>query len=129
MTGDRRRVEQVLLNLLSNAVRFMDRGGAVSLTVDAWAQPQVTGSAGRPALRVRVGDTGGGIEPHDMVRLFRPFEQIGGGTTRAYEGTGLGLAISRRLADLMGGTIPVESRWQHGSTFTLVLPLDVKAGT
>lgn len=129
MSGDRRRVEQILLNLLSNAMKFTERGGAVTLTVDAWAQPPVTGGGGRPALRISVADTGGGIQPHDMGRLFRPFEQIRSGLAREHDGTGLGLAISRRLADLMGGTILVESRWQHGSTFTLVLPLDVEAGT
>lgn len=124
MTGDARRVEQVLLNLLSNALKFTDRG-AITVTAEPLPGPGGGDAAGRrPAVRIRVDDTGCGIRPEDMARLFRPFEQIDGGLTRQHDGTGLGLAISQRLAALMGGAIEAESRWQQGSRFALTLPLN-----
>jgi signal transduction histidine kinase len=112
MTGDRRRVEQVLMNLLSNAVKFTDAGG---VTVRARA------ADGRAC--VDVSDTGIGIDPANYDRLFRPFSQIDAGLARKHEGTGLGLSICRHLMDLMGGTISVGSRPGIGSTFSLTIPL------
>jgi PAS domain S-box-containing protein len=115
-SGDRGRVRQVLVNLLSNAVKFTDRGG---VTVRAAVEP----AAGGRVARFAVADTGVGIPADRRDRLFRPFSQVDGSTTRRYEGAGLGLAISARLAELMGGGITVESEPGRGSTFTLTVPL------
>jgi PAS domain S-box-containing protein len=111
IVGDVARLRQILVNLLSNAVKFTRRGEVV-LTVDA--QPY---EAGRYALHFRLRDTGIGIPPDRLDRLFRSFSQVDSSTTRRYGGTGLGLAISRRLAELMGGTMWVESQLGEGSTF------------
>jgi PAS domain S-box-containing protein len=111
MRGDARRFEQILFNLVGNAVKFTDAGSIrLSLTREAGG------------IAVSVTDTGIGIKPEDLGALFREFSQVDTGLTRRYEGTGLGLAISRRLARLMGGDIVVESEWGRGTTFTLRLP-------
>jgi PAS domain S-box-containing protein len=110
--ADRKRLGQVLLNLISNAVKYNHRGGSVS--VSAVAVP-----GGR--TRIQVSDTGPGIHPAMVHRLFRPFERLGAGPT-AIEGTGLGLALSKRLMNAMGGTIGVDSRLGEGSTFWVELP-------
>jgi PAS domain S-box-containing protein len=110
--GDKLRLSQVLVNLLSNAVKFTERG-SVSL--------KVTRDAGW--LRFDVVDTGIGMAPDHVERLFRPFEQADSSTTRRFGGTGLGLAISGRLVDLMGGMLSVDSRPGDGSCFTLRIPL------
>ena len=117
MTGDARRVEQILLNLLGNAVKFTE-AGTVTLTVEAAADDRVNG----PAVRLRVADTGIGIKPEDMSWLFQPFRQVDSALSRTHDGTGLGLAICRRLATLMGGVIDAESTWGRGSVFTVTLP-------
>ncbi len=123
MTGDRRRIEQVLINLVSNAIKFTERG---SVTVSA-AQTRMPAEAGaseaRPAVRMRVTDTGVGIRSEDAESVFRPFHQIDGSSTRAHEGTGLGLAICKRLVALMGGTISLESSAGKGSEFSVTLPV------
>jgi len=126
MTSDRRRVEQILLNLLNNAVKFTDRGGVtlVADRVDAW-QPASGGAPG-PAARLRVRDSGIGIAAADLATLFQPFRQVDTGLSRHHEGTGLGLAICRRLAGLLGGEITAESEPGRGSVFTVVLPLERK---
>jgi PAS domain S-box-containing protein len=118
--SDRRRVEQVLLNLLNNAIKFTDRGG-VTLTAEVVAG----GSDGGPGAtaRVRVRDTGIGMRGDDLATLFRPFRQLDTGLGRQHEGTGLGLAICRRLTDLLGGTVSAQSVWGEGSVFTVSLPL------
>ena len=118
--GDARRAEQVLLNLLANAVKFTEHG-SVTLAAETVG---AAGAGGGAAVRLSVIDTGRGIRAEDLPRLFRPFEQLEAGIGRAHEGTGLGLAISRRLAELMGGRIDVQSRWQQGSEFTFTLPRD-----
>ncbi len=110
--SDERRVEQVLLNLLTNAVKFTERG-EVTLTVESASD----------AVHMRVTDTGIGIKPEDLAIIFQPFRQVDSGTTRNHEGTGLGLAICRRLADLMGAEIRAASEWGKGSVFTFTLPL------
>ena len=123
MVSDRRRVEQILLNLLNNALKFTDQGG-VTLTVEMVAGFQPSPAAPpRPAVRMRVADTGIGIKPEDLALLFQPFRQLDTGLTRQHDGTGLGLAICRRLAGLLGGEISARSEWQHGSEFTVILPL------
>ncbi len=116
MVGDRRRIEQVLMNLLANAVKFTERG---SITVRAFGE--------RERARVEVTDTGIGIEASHRDLLFRPFSQLDTGLTRKHDGTGLGLSICRHLVELMGGTIDVDSRPGVGSTFHFTLPL-VDAG-
>jgi len=110
--GDPRRVEQILLNLLNNAVKFTERG---AVRIESGVE------AGR--LVTRVMDTGIGIRAEDMETLFKPFRQVDTGITRQYEGTGLGLSICKRLVETMGGKIWVESELGKGSTFTFTLPL------
>ena len=114
--ADEGRVKQVLLNLLSNAIKFTPSGGTIGLRV----RP-VEGAAG-PAVEVRVEDTGIGIAPEDLDRIFDEFHQVDGSPTRDQPGTGLGLAITKRLVELQGGTISVESRLGEGSRFTVLLP-------
>lgn len=111
-TGDVRRVEQVLLNLLSNAVKFTERGG---VRVRCERHPE--------GYAVTVTDTGIGIAEVELKRLFEPFHQVDTGLSRKYEGTGLGLSICRRLVELMGGNIWVESEKGKGSRFGFTLPL------
>lgn len=125
MHSDRRRVEQIMLNLLNNAVKFTDRG-SVTLRADRLPDFRPAPDASPvAALRIRVRDTGIGIKPEDLKGLFQPFSQIDTGLTRQHEGTGLGLAICRRLATLLGGTIAADSVWSEGSEFTVVLPLEL----
>jgi CheY-like chemotaxis protein len=109
--GDHARTRQVLVNLLSNAVKFT-LDGEVYVTLSAR-----TLDDGRIEAHFAVTDTGIGIEEKDLPRLFTSFQQLDGSLTRAHGGTGLGLAISKRLTELMGGTIWVESTPGQGSTF------------
>ena len=115
--GDGARVRQVLLNLLNNAVKFTERG-EVSLAVSGRVQ-----EAGRCELRLTVRDTGIGMPPDTIDRLFEPFSQADASTARRYGGTGLGLAISRQFVDLMGGAITARSAGipGEGSRFEVVL--------
>ena len=115
--GDPTRLSQILLNLLSNAVKFTEHGG-ITLTADGRGE----------TLVFSVVDTGIGLTPEQIQRLFTPFEQADSGTTRQYGGTGLGLAISQRLAELMGGRIQVESQLGEGARFTVELPHVAAAG-
>jgi signal transduction histidine kinase len=122
--SDRRRVEQVLLNLLNNAVKFTERG-EVALAVEVVPDfKSLKLPAAQPVVRLRVTDTGIGIKPEDLPKLFLPFRQIDSGLSRQHEGTGLGLAICGRLAGLLGGEISVHSEWGKGSTFTFIFPVN-----
>jgi two-component system sensor histidine kinase/response regulator len=113
--GDPLRIQQILGNLVSNAIKFTDRGEIhVSLAVAEQSEAGLT-------LRFAVRDTGIGLSPEESARLFQPFTQTDTSTTRRFGGTGLGLAISRQLAELMGGTLTVESRPGTGSTFAFTL--------
>lgn len=110
--NDRRRVEQVLINLVNNAIKFTERG-----------EVRVECQIREGWLETSVHDTGIGIQPEDMDRLFKPFQQIDTGLARGHDGTGLGLAICKRLVSAMGGRLTVESEWGVGSTFQFTLPM------
>ncbi|MFN2636951.1 MAG: PAS domain S-box protein [Gemmatimonadaceae bacterium] len=110
--ADRDRFQQILLNLLSNALKFTGEGGSIRLGTDSLDHQ----------VLVRVSDTGIGIDPDQLERIFDPFIQVESGPTRAQEGVGLGLAISRDMARQMGGDVSVTSERGKGSTFTLALP-------
>jgi signal transduction histidine kinase len=127
IASDRRRVEQILLNLLNNGIKFTEVG-KVTLAAEllqAYRGPGAT-SAG-PGVRLSVADTGIGIDPKDLPTLFRPFRQIDSGLSRRHEGTGLGLAICRRLAELLGGEVSAQSEPGRGSVFTVTLPVTENA--
>ena len=112
VTSDRRRVEQIIINLLSNAVKFTE-AGEVRIECqmsDGW-------------LVTRVIDTGIGIHPENVSKLFEPFQQVDNGLARRHEGTGLGLSICKKLVGLLGGEIWMESEPGLGSTFTFTLPV------
>jgi PAS domain S-box-containing protein len=115
--GDGRRFQQVLLNLVSNAVKFTS-DGAVTVRVSATRTPRET-----TAVAVEVADDGIGIDPEALEHMFEPFTQADGSTTRIYGGTGLGLAIAREIVQLMGGTIGAESTPGRGSTFRFQVEL------
>jgi len=115
--GDPVRLRQILGNLVGNAVKFTDRG-SVSLHVR-----RIGESATQHRLRFEVRDTGIGIEPAAQQRLFNAFAQADASTTRLYGGTGLGLAICKRIVELMGGAIGVQSEPGHGATFHFEVPL------
>jgi PAS domain S-box-containing protein len=112
--GDVTRLRQVLVNLLSNAIKFTDQGEVV---LSFNAHPLGGEADGRYELHFVVKDTGIGIPPDRMDRLFQSFSQVDSSTTRRHGGTGLGLAISKRLTEMMGGTIWAESQVGQGSTF------------
>jgi PAS domain S-box-containing protein len=112
--ADPKRLKQILVNLLSNAVKFTEPGGRVGLEVTADEEAGV--------VRFAVQDSGIGISPEDLTRLFQPFVQLDSRLNRQHEGTGLGLALVRRLVELHGGSIAVESELGKGSCFTVSLP-------
>ena len=119
--GDPHRVEQILTNLLSNAVKFTASGGRISVEWGSGRRPGTTASSAE-WVWMTVSDTGIGIAPDDLARIFQPFVQVENGYTRGKGGTGLGLAISRQLAVIMGGDLTVESTLGSGSRFTVWLP-------
>jgi signal transduction histidine kinase/ActR/RegA family two-component response regulator len=119
VSGDDRRMRQVLTNLLGNAIKFTAKGAVgVEVTVELL-------ELRRAHVTIAVADTGIGIEPPALERMFEPFTQAGASTARNYGGTGLGLTIARQLAELMGGTIRATSDPGHGSTFVFELELAV----
>ena len=122
IAGDPTRIQQVVLNLISNAVKFTAEG---RVRVSATVESQIDSA---PELVVVVSDTGIGIEPERLERLFEPFLQADQSTTRRYGGTGLGLAIARSLVEAMGGRMDAESDPGHGSTFGFRIPLELPDG-
>jgi PAS domain S-box-containing protein len=114
VTLDQQKFKQVLYNLLSNAVKFTDDAG----TVEIIARPY-----GSAQLRLDVRDTGVGIKPEDLGKLFIEFQQLDSSAARRYQGTGLGLALTRKIVEFQKGTVTVDSEPGRGSTFTVILPL------
>jgi PAS domain S-box-containing protein len=159
ITVDERRMRQVLINLLSNAVKFTPAEGCVTLQVEqephtsnltenmppdfstSWvasptentspnASPTAEKPSGeRPYLRISVKDTGIGIRPEDQARLFKPFVQVDSRLNRKYQGTGLGLVLVKRIVELHGGSVNLQSHLGEGSCFTVCLPYSCKAGS
>jgi len=113
--GDATRLKQVLINLIANAAKFSRPGGIVNVGL---------GRAADGGLAVTVRDSGIGISPSDIERIFEPFVQADDGTTRRFGGVGLGLAIARKIATLHGGNVTIESRAGSGTTAALLLPAD-----
>ncbi len=120
---DSNRLSQILLNLLSNAIKFTETG-KISLEVACKYL-----SAQQAELSFKVSDTGIGIAPEHLEKIFLPFDQGDPSSTRRFGGTGLGLSISRRLVEMMGGQIAVRSRPDHGSTFSFTIVADLVSGT
>jgi len=115
--SDRQKVKQVVLNLLSNALKFTPAG---SVTISASYDDK------KRWVAIAVQDTGIGIAPEDQVRVFEDFRQLDASPTRGYGGTGLGLSICRRLAQMLGGNIELVSEMSKGSTFILRLPVRLR---
>jgi signal transduction histidine kinase len=113
--GDERRISQVLLNLVGNAIKFTDKGEVV-----------IAASAVNGSFNIAVRDTGPGISTADQAKIFEEFQQADNSTTKAKGGTGLGLAIAKRIIEMHGGSISVESTLGAGSTFSVSLPVKVQ---
>jgi PAS domain S-box-containing protein len=128
ITADERKLKQIIYNLLSNAVKFTPDNGKVAVAAQTC---QLNGGANgtdtpKPelALKVSVADTGIGLKPEDLTRIFSPFEQVDNSASRQFQGTGLGLSLTRNLVELHGGQIWAESEGpDHGSAFHFVIPL------
>ncbi|TWX73507.1 PAS domain S-box protein [Colwellia sp. C1TZA3] len=127
--SDRTRVEQVIRNLMSNALKFTERGSVEISFGQPSADTDLSSSGLDPerCIAIAVKDTGIGIELKQQMVIFQAFQQADGSTARQYGGTGLGLSISRELAKLLGGEIQLASELGQGSIFTLYLPLAVEA--
>ena len=119
LRGDSRRLKQMLVNLLGNAVKFTPDGGTIGL--------DVAGDKARKLVHISVWDTGVGIPAEQREHLFKPFVQLDSKLSRRYDGTGLGLALTKGIAELHGGTIDVDSASGEGSRFQLSLPWDPEA--
>ncbi|MBI3269767.1 MAG: GAF domain-containing protein [Planctomycetes bacterium] len=126
VTADSAKLKQVVYNLLSNAVKFTSSGGSVGVAVQPLEKTEGLfeefRSAGKKYIRVDVKDTGIGMSKADLKRIFVPFQQVDSSYTRQFEGTGLGLSLTKRMVELHGGTIAVQSEKDKGSTFSFILP-------
>ncbi|HKZ38056.1 MAG TPA: response regulator, partial [Chryseolinea sp.] len=128
METDIQRLNQILKNLLSNAFKFTEKGEVhlkISEARNSWKPGNLNLDHAKKVIAFSITDTGIGIPQEKQLIIFEAFQQAEGSTSRKYGGTGLGLSISRGLAELLGGTIELESRAGYGSTFTLYLPLDI----
>jgi signal transduction histidine kinase len=122
LLGDGGRVRQIMVNLMSNAVKFTQRGSVISIVCGIDSPPVGSRLPAEPHVFMRVVDSGPGIPEEKLEAIFQPFVQLDTALTRTHGGSGLGLAISRQLAQLMKGHITVTSQRGIGSTFTLWLP-------
>ena len=111
--ADEQKLKQILINLMSNAVKFTEQGGTITIEAASGLNEGVT---------IRVTDTGIGIAAENIPKVFRPFEQIDGSLSRSHEGTGLGLSITKSLVELHGGTLALESDPGVGTIATVTLP-------
>ena len=123
LVGDVLRFKQIILNLLGNAIKFTEQGG-ITITGKLVAQQDQ-----RATISLEITDTGIGMSPQTLQRIFGYFEQADGSSTRKYGGSGLGLAICRRLSELMGGRVRAESTEGKGSSFTVELPFLINQQT
>jgi signal transduction histidine kinase len=113
--GDERRLSQVLLNLVGNAIKFTDAG-----------EVAIKASASNGSFMVAVCDTGPGISPPDQIKIFEEFQQADSSSTRQKGGTGLGLSIAKKIVEMHGGRLWLESVVGHGSTFFMTVPVNVQ---
>ena len=126
ITVDERRIRQVLINLLNNAVKFTMEGGTITLQVSLVPSEASTNPVPNPNhLRIAVIDTGIGISAENIQKLFQPFIQVDSALNRQYNGTGLGLALVRKLVELHGGTVELTSEVGVGSCFAIKLPFNI----
>jgi signal transduction histidine kinase/DNA-binding response OmpR family regulator len=128
LLGDPLRVRQIVANLLSNAIKFTDQGRVV-VNLDCARLGRAPGEPERMNLKISVSDTGPGIPPEKLAAIFEKFTQADGSITRKYGGTGLGLAITKRLVEIHGGEVTVESQVGKGSTFGVTMPCEVAPAT
>jgi len=124
MMADERKIRQILLNLISNAIKFTPEGGQIQINAD---YQNGADHAGDPWVEISVKDSGIGIEAEHLNSVFDPFKQVDQSTTREYQGTGLGLALTKRFVEIQGGEIWVESEFGKGSKFIFRLPLQVQS--
>jgi signal transduction histidine kinase len=113
--NDRRRLEQILINLLNNAIKFTDQG-----------EIELICQAKEDQIILSIHDSGIGIKPEQVEKIFKPFGQLDTSLSRKNEGSGLGLSISKKLVEMMGGSLTLKSEWGVGSTFTITLPRQVE---
>lgn len=130
ITADERKLKQIMYNLLSNAVKFTPNGGEVSVTAQNCGledlQLSTVDSDQNCGIKINVSDTGIGLNPEDLDRIFNPFEQIESSKSRKFQGTGLGLSLTKSLVELHGGKIWVESEGEgKGSVFRFVIPINI----
>ena len=118
--GDELHIRQILINIIGNAIKFTKDGGSISFRVREVPQDDMTST-----YHFEVEDTGVGMKPEFVTKVFEAFAQEEGGSRTTYKGTGLGMAISKQLSELMGGTIEVESEYEKGSKFTLIIPMTI----
>ena len=124
---DERRIRQALINLLNNAFKFTPEGGRITLEVTCQKQEkeEEEGESQKSLLQIAVTDTGIGIAPENIPKLFQPFIQIDSALNRKYDGSGLGLALVKRIVELHGGTVELTSELEVGSCFAINLPLNI----
>ena len=121
LKGDPAKIQEILSNLISNAIKFTDRGGEVTVEI----RKRDTNDDDRTTIEVSVEDTGIGMSPDQIKKIFEPFTQANGAVTRKYGGTGLGLTLSKEYIEMMGGNLEVESEEERGSLFRFELTLEV----